>query len=422
MHKAHNTVAPSAAQLPLGGDAAQKIRYHRPMTLLTTTSQLADFCASVASAEFVTIDTEFMRERTYWPKLCLVQLGGPHGVVAVDPLADGIDLAPLFALLANVNVMKVFHAARQDVEIFYNLTGTVPQPMFDTQVAAMVCGFGDAASYETLADRLAGAKVDKSSRFTDWSQRPLTERQVEYALGDVDYLRKVYEKLRDQLIQSKRIEWVKEEMAVLTDPATYHMEPDTIWRRFKWRADKPRLRALLRELAAWREREAQRLNVPRNRVLRDEALLEIAHHAPKDAHELSRTRGLHSGFAESRPGAEILEAVARANAVPLDQCPKGEGRRVLPPGIGPIVDLLKVLLKQVSEEHSVAAKLIAVTDDLEDIAADDNAVVPAMHGWRRDLFGTQALALKRGELALSVRGKKVVTAPVGERRPGDSSN
>ncbi len=382
------------------------------MTLLTTTEELAAFCAAQADTDFVTVDTEFMRERTYWPKLCLVQLGGPQDVVGVDPLAPDINLQPLFDLMANTRVLKVFHAARQDVEIFYNLTGQIPQPMFDTQVAAMVCGFGEAASYETLADKLANAKIDKSSRFTDWTHRPLTEKQIDYALGDVSHLRTVYVKLRDQLLKTNRIDWVQEEMEFLTSLSTYKIDPQEVWRRFKWRADKPRLRALLRELAAWRELEAQRINVPRSRVVRDEALMEIAHHPPANAHDLSRIRGLNGGFAESRQGREILEAVARALAVPHDECPTGDGRRFMPPGLGPVMDLLKVMLKQISEEHGVAAKLIATTDELEEIAADDNAKVPALHGWRRDLFGEQALALKRGELALSVKGKKVVVRPI----------
>ena len=388
------------------------------MTLLTTTEQLANFCAAQADTDFVTIDTEFMRERTYWPKLCLVQLGGPSDTVAIDPLAEHMDLKPLFGLLANTKIIKVFHAARQDVEIFVNLTGQVPQPMFDTQVAAMVCGFGDAASYETLADRLANAKIDKSSRFTDWSNRPLSDRQLEYALGDVSYLRTVYVKLRDQLKASNRAEWVSEEMAILTNAATYRVDPQEVWRRFKWRAEKPRLRALLRELAAWRELEAQRLNVPRNRVLRDEALAEIANHPPEVAHDLSRIRGLNMGFAESRQGTEVLAVVARAKALPNDQCPPPDKRRVMPSGLGPVVDLLKILLKQVCEEHGVASKLIAIVDDLEEIAADDNADVPAMRGWRRELFGNVALALKKGELALGVQERKVVLLPPGDSRGG----
>ncbi|MDX2027054.1 MAG: ribonuclease D [Alphaproteobacteria bacterium] len=378
------------------------------MSLLTTTEELAAFCASLKGADFVTIDTEFMRERTYWPKLCLVQLGGSAGAVAIDPLAKGIDLKPLFELLDDTSIIKVFHAARQDVEIFFNLTGKIPQPMFDTQVAAMVCGFGDAASYETLADRLAGAKIDKSSRFTDWSHRPLTDKQINYALGDVIHLRQVYTKLRDQIAKANRMSWVQEEMATLTNPATYRIDPQEVWRRFKWRADKPRLCALLRELAAWRETEAQRINVPRNRVLRDEAIAEIAHHPPETSHDLARIRGLSTGFAEGRQGTEVLAAVARAKALPLDQCPAPEKRKVLPPGLGPVIDLLKILLKQVSEENDVASRLIATVDDLESIAADDHASVPALQGWRRELFGNLALALKRGELALRVQGKKIV--------------
>jgi ribonuclease D len=382
------------------------------MHLMTTTAELADFCQSLAGLDFVTVDTEFMRERTYWPKLCLIQLGGDKEAAAIDPLAKGIDLAPLFELMANPAVLKVFHAARQDVEIFFNMTGRVPAPMFDTQVAAMVCGFGESASYEMLADKLAGARIDKSSRFTDWSHRPLTEKQVTYALGDVTHLREVYIKLKRQLESSGRAAWVAEEMAILTDPATYRIEPMEVWKRLKMRADKPRTLALLRELAAWRELEAQRLNIPRNRVIRDEALMEIASHPPATAQDLARIRGLNGGFAEGRQGTEVMAAVARANALPIEQCPAGEKRRHLPPGIGPIMDLLKVLLKQVCEENDVASKLIAVTDDLEAIAANDEADVPAMHGWRREMFGNLALDLKRGRLALSVKGGKIIVSRI----------
>lgn len=382
------------------------------MTIITTTEELANFCAAQAATEFVTVDTEFMRERTYWPRLCLVQLGGPSETVAVDPLAQGINLAPLMELLNERAVMKVFHAARQDIEIFYNISGKIPSPMFDTQVAAMVCGFGDSASYETLAAQLAGAKIDKSSRFTDWASRPLTDRQLTYALADVSHLRKVYAALRNRLAESKRAEWVVEEMSCLTNPATYSTDPEEIWRRFKWRADKPRLRALLKELAAWREREAQRLNVPRGRVMRDETLAEIAHHAPGTVRELAKTRGLSNGIVESRQGADILAAVARASALPVEQCPPGDEKPNLPPGLGPVTDLLKVLLKQTSEQHAVAGKLIATSDDLERIAADDQASVPALKGWRRELFGNQALALKHGKLAMACDGKRVKLVPL----------
>ena len=381
------------------------------MPLITTTAALAAFCDAHRDAEFITVDTEFMRERTYWPKLCLVQLGGPEQAVAVDPLAEGISLEPLFDLLADPKILKVFHAARQDVEIFVNLTGKVPTPLFDSQVVASVCGHGDSVSYETLAATLAKAKVDKSSRFTDWSHRPLTDKQVTYALGDVIHLRTIYEKLSHQMAKLGRASWVQEDMAILTDLATYQIEPREVWRKFKWRADKPRLRALLRELAAWRENEAQRQNVPRSRVLRDEAILEIANHAPRDAQELARTRGLSTGLAEGKVGAALLAAVERGNAVPLADCPAGDPHRKIAEGVGPVTDLLKILLKQVSEKEGVAARLIANTDALEAIAADDNADVPALHGWRRTLFGAQALDLKHGKIALSVKNNRVAVMP-----------
>jgi len=382
------------------------------MSLISTTQELAAFCARQQSAEFVTVDTEFMRERTFWPKLCLVQIGGEKESAAIDPLAEGIDLTPLFALMSNPQILKVFHAARQDVEIFYNLTGCVPSPMFDTQVAAMVCGYGESASYETLAASLANAKIDKSSRFTDWAHRPLSEKQLTYALGDVIYLRDVYLKLKATLEKNRRSEWVQEEMAVLTNVATYEIRPREAWKRLKLRSDKPRLCALAQELAAWREIEAQRINVPRSRVLRDEALLEILHHPPHVAQDLARIRGLSNGFAESRQGAEILQAVAAANARPLDQCPVGEERRHVSSGIGPVIDLLKVLLKQVSEEHGVASKLIATTDDLEDLAMSDRAEIPVLRGWRRELFGNLALALKQGEVVLGLKGRKVAVTRI----------
>ncbi|MBI1274117.1 MAG: ribonuclease D [Alphaproteobacteria bacterium] len=383
------------------------------MTLVTATEQLAAFCQSLKGADFVTVDTEFMRERTYWPKVCLIQLGGPDAAVAVDPLAESIDLAPLLGLMNDPSILKVFHAARQDIEIFYNLTGKVPAPLFDSQIAAMVCGFGEAASYESLAGKLAGARIDKSSRFTDWAYRPLSQKQIDYALGDVTHLRVVYEKLREQLAENGRTEWVTEEMAQLSDPAKYRMDPETAWQRLKLRNEKPRVRALVKELAAWREAEAQKINVPRQRVIRDETLLEIAHHAPATTADLARTRGLSQNFAEGRQGRELMAAVERAQAVPSDQCPPGAGKRVLPSWIGPTVDLLKVLLKHVCEQHGVAPKLIATTDDLEDIAANDNADVPALHGWRHEMFGKLALQLKHGELALKLEKRGVALAKVG---------
>jgi len=384
------------------------------MLLISDSEALAAFVGRQAGSEFVTIDTEFMRDRTFWPVLCLVQVAGPEEAAAIDALAPGIDLAPLYALLADPAILKVFHAARQDIEIFFHRTGRIPAPIVDTQVAAMVCGFGDAVSYETLAGKLAGARIDKSSRFTDWSHRPLTDRQLQYALSDVTHLRQTYEKLRRRIEKSGRADWVKEEMAVLTDPAIYRIEPREAWRRIKVRGDKPRFLAILREVAAWREDEAQRRDLPRSRIIKDESLIEIAAHAPSTVEELARSRGLGRGFAEGRQGETLLAAIKRGLQVKEADAPHPPPRTDLPPGLGPIVDLLRVLLKMRCEAHEVASKLVASADDLEQIAADDKAAVPALTGWRRELFGADALALKHGRLALTAAGRhiKIVELPV----------
>jgi ribonuclease D len=386
------------------------------MTLISDSKTLAAFCQRQAAADYITVDTEFMRDRTYWPVLCLVQIAGPEEAAAIDTLAPNLDLKPLLALMANPKVTKVFHAARQDIEIFYHLSGKVPAPLVDTQVAAMVCGFGDAVSYETLAGRLANASIDKSSRFTDWAHRPLTERQLKYALDDVIHLRVIYEKLAKRLAKTGRTEWVREEMTTLTDPAAYRLEPREAWRRLKVRSEKPRLLAILRELAAWREEEAQKRDMPRNRVLKDESLLEIAAHAPKGVDELARTRGLSRSLAEGRQGSAILAAVRRAAELSEDELPRPRERQELPPSIGPVVELLRVLLKSKCEKHGVAQKLVASAGDLELIAADDDAQVPALHGWRRELFGADALALKHGQLALAISKNRVELVPLTGRR------
>ncbi|CAA7627741.1 Ribonuclease D [Candidatus Terasakiella magnetica] len=374
--------------------------YHSIMPMISDTASLAAFCQRLKSAQFITVDTEFMREKTYWPILCLVQLGGPDEARAIDPLAPGMDLSPLFELMADTNVLKVFHAARQDVEIFLHLSGAVPTPLFDTQVAAMVCGFGDAVGYETLASQLAKARIDKSMRFTDWSMRPLSEKQVQYALADVTHLRVAYEKLVRKVEKNGRIEWLSEEMGLLTEPGTYRVDPATAWRRLKPRSSSPRFLAVLRELAAWREREAQDRDLPRQRVLKDETLTEIAAHHPSDTTELGRTRGIGKGLVEGKMGQAILEAVKRGLAVPESECPVPVERVEVPKGLGPVVDLLKVLLKMKCDEHGVASKLVANSADIDAIAADDNANVPALHGWRRDLFGDDALKLKHGRVGL----------------------
>jgi ribonuclease D len=385
------------------------------MIVISDTAALARFCAEQRGTSFVAVDTEFMRERTYWPILCLVQVAGPIEAAAIDPLAPGIDLTPLLALMADESILKVFHAARQDVEIFCNLSGTVPKPLFDTQIAAMVCGFGDAASYETLVSKLARASLDKSSRFTDWSRRPLTERQIRYALADVVHLRTVYEGLQQRLASNRRAAWFAEEMAELADPATYRSEPSEAWRRFRLRGQvDPRFFGVLREVAAWRETAARQRNLPRGRIMRDEAVLEIAAHTPKTTEALARSRSLGKGVAEGRLGNEILEAVQRglANSKALEV--PAPSRADTPPGLGPLIELLRVLLKQRCEEHQVAQRLLATAEDLEAIAADNNASVPALSGWRYDIFGKDALALKHGQLALTVQRNRITLVEVAE--------
>jgi ribonuclease D len=377
------------------------------MTLIVENAALAAFCQRQRQAEFIAIDTEFMRDKTYWPQLCLVQIAGPQEAAAIDSLAPGIDLAPLHELMADNRVTKVFHAARQDVEIFFHLTGKIPTPLVDTQVAAMVCGFGDSVSYENLASKLAGARIDKSSRFTDWAQRPLTDRQLQYALSDVTHLRPAYEHLALRLAKTGRSGWVAEEMAVLTSPSTYRLEPAESWRRIKFRNDKPRALAILREVAAWREEEAQRRDLPRGRILKDETLCEIAAHGPRNVDDLARCRGLSHAIAENKQGQAILAAVRRGLDIPANELPPVPPRRDLPAGLGPVIELLRVLLKMRCEDHEVAQKLVASADDLELIAADDEADVPAMSGWRREIFGADALALKHGRLALTTVGRRV---------------
>ncbi len=392
------------------------------MPLIADSAQLAAFCARLSKADFITVDTEFMRERTYWPQLCLIQVAGPDDVAAIDPLAHGMDLGPLLDLLVDKRMLKVFHAARQDIEIFFHLTGRIPTPLFDTQVAAMVCGYGDSVSYETLAAQLAGARIDKSVRFTDWSARPLSDRQIGYALADVTHLRKVYEGLAKRLMTSGRAHWLQEEMATLLEPGTYRLEPDEAWRRLKPRGgSKPRLVAVLREVAAWREREAQRRDIPRNRIVRDETLVDIAAHAPTTVEDLARLRGLSKSMAEGRMGQDILVAVARGISMPEDQIPVLPPAVEMPGGLGPVVELLKVLLKIKCERQQVAQKLVASTADLERIAADDNADVRALHGWRREVFGEDALALKHGRLALAMKGKRIVLMPLDPAPPAETA-
>ncbi len=375
--------------------------------LITTTAALDALCTRLAAEPFVTIDTEFMRERTYYPELCVVQLAGVDDVAVIDAEAPGIDLGPLGALLANPAVVKVFHAARQDVEIFLELFGAVPTPIFDTQVAAMVAGFGDQVGYDSLVSALTGGHIDKAHRFSDWSARPLSPAQVTYAAADVTYLRGVYEKLQERLARDNRLDWVREEMAVLAEPGTYRPDPDTMWERLRPRTNNRRLLGLLRAAAAWREREAQRIDIPRQRLLKDESLLEIAAVAPETADALARIRGVSKGFADGKSGQSLLIALRDAAALPEDALPDAprtrDGARPSPA----LVSLLKVLLAHKCEEHNVAPKLLASSEEIDRLASEDEPDVPALQGWRREMFGADALALKAGAITLGVQGKRI---------------
>ena len=378
------------------------------MSLITDSAVLAETCSRLARHPFVTVDTEFMRETTFWPKVCVIQMASDDEAVAVDALAPDLDLTPFLNLMADPAVVKVFHAARQDIEIIWNQGKLVPTPLFDTQVAAMVCGFGDQISYGELAQSICKVAVDKSSRFTDWSRRPLTEAQIVYALADVTHLRDIYKSLRDKLERSNRLAWLDDEMRSLTTPATYEQDPASAWERHRHRARKPRDLAVLMEIAAWREREAQTRDVPRSRVLKDDAMVEVALAAPRTAEALGNLRAFPRGLERSRGGAELLAAVERGLARDPMTLPKIDRDRRAG-GNGATVELLKVLLRQVSERHGVAPKMIATVDDLEAISGDDNAPVAALSGWRRDLFGAKALELKHGRLALTIERGRVTT-------------
>ena len=382
------------------------------MKTITTTDALAEFCAQAAKRDYVTVDTEFLRERTYYSKLCLIQLAyqDDNGADAclVDPLVDGLSLAPLYDLFADAGVVKVFHAARQDLEIFYVDEGIIPAPLFDTQVAAMVCGFGEQVGYETLVRKITKSDLDKSSRFTDWSRRPLTDAQAKYAVADVTHLRDIYEYLSARLDKSGRKKWVAEEMAVLNDPATYQADPDTAWKRVKTRTTSGKFLAIVRELARFRETHAQSRNIPRNRVFKDDALVEIASTKPQTEQDLNRSRLL---LREARRGdiaAGILAAVKAGQAVPADQMPKVDQRGAKLQVNPALADMLRVLLKAKSDNESVAAKLIATSADLDALAAGERDI-KALRGWRKEVFGTDALLLCDGKVGLAVDGQKVVT-------------
>lgn len=382
------------------------------MRIITTTDELQSICEHLARAEFVTVDTEFLRESTFWPELCLIQCATPQsnggeGYI-IDPLADDLDLGPFFDLMANESVVKVFHAARQDIEIIYKLGNLIPSPVFDTQIAASVSGYGDSISYDQLVYKITGATVDKSSRFTDWKRRPLTEKQLNYAIADVTHLRKVYQKLKSSLEEQDRSDWVSEELDVLTSRETYEMPPENAWRRLKLRVRKPRDLMMLKRLAEWREFEAQRNNVPRGRIIKDEAIYEISGNPPRKPDDLEKYRGLSRGFDKNRWGSAILDIAEEVFATPKEQLPKLPRQRQAPEGCSAATEMLKLLLKLVAEQNGVAAKIIATVDELEKIAADDDADVSALKGWRRQVFGNRALRLKHGKVAISYQNRKIV--------------
>ena len=383
-----------------------------PMTLITETSKLIDACERFSQDSFLAIDTEFMRERTYYPQLCLIQIAGKDEAVTVDALATEINLDPILDLMANHKIMKVFHACRQDMEIFFNLNRRIPFPVFDTQIGAMVCGYGESVGYDKLVRQITGVQIDKSSRFTDWSHRPLSKQQLNYALSDVTHLRTVYESLLNQLEKNGRINWLNEEFQNVLNPKTYDIPLDQIWKRLKIKNGRPKFLILVRELCAFREKEAQNRNIPRNRVIRDDVLLDIAARSPRSPVDLAKVRSLSTQFAEGRLGKSILRVVAEASNIPESDAPQLEKLNKPKPQKPALIELLKVLLKHKSEDNNVAQKLIASTADLEAIAENDNANVLALSGWRKDVFGDDALLLKSGKIALSAAGDRIRVIPI----------
>ena len=384
------------------------------MHLISTTGELEAAVAELSKSDFVTVDTEFIRETTFWPILCLIQMAAPGVTALVDPMAPGMDLKPFFELMANEKATKVFHAARQDVEIVFHLGGLIPHPIFDTQVAAMVCGFGDSVSYDQIVQKITGTRLDKSSRFTDWRRRPLSEKQLDYALADVTYLIDVYRHLRDQLERENRGHWLKEEMDVLTSRETYDPHPEDAWKRLKMRWRKPQELAVVQHVAAWREREARERDVPRQRVIKDDAVYEIAQQQPRDQAALARLRMTPKGWERSATAASLLDTVNAALAIPREELPKPPKPSQSPEGSGAAAELLKVLLKLIAEKEGVAPKVLASGDDLDHIAAEgEKADVGALRGWRRAVFGEKALKLVHGELALKFENRKIVVFEAG---------
>jgi len=384
------------------------------MHLITNQKDLETAIEALSRSDFVTVDTEFIRETTFWPELCLIQMAAPGVTALIDPLAPGIDLAPFFDLMANEAVLKVFHAARQDIEIVFHRGGLIPHPVFDTQVAAMVCGFGDSVSYDQLVQRITGTQLDKSSRFTDWRHRPLSQKQLEYALADVTYLIEVYQDLKARLDKQDRAHWLNEEMDILTSRDTYDIKPEDAWKRLKMRLRKPIELAVLQKTAAWREREARERNVPRSRVIKDDALYEVAQQQPKDAAALARLRSTPKGWERSSAATALIAAVNEALAIPKEELPRIPRQPQPSEGSNAASEILRVLLRIIAEQQGVAPKIIATGDDLDRIAQEgEKAEVDAMHGWRREVFGDKALRLLAGELAIRFQNRRIAVVEAG---------
>lgn len=382
------------------------------MSLITTTTDLVAFCERARKESYITVDTEFVREHTYWSQLCLIQVGLEQEAVAIDPLAEGMDLSSFFNLLQDPNVIKVFHSARQDIEIFYHLTTQIPQPLFDTQIAAMVCGFGESVGYEVLVQKFAKIVIDKSSRYTHWAQRPLTEKQLRYALGDVIHLRVIYDSLLKIIEKEDRLHWLEEELFTLKNPKTYEIDPYAVWEKIKARSAKPRMLAVLREIAAWREITAQQRNLPRGRIMQDSMMLGLAASSPRSLEELRKMRGVSNTFLEGSRATVILALIEKALALPLEDCPQGKSEGASPPGTSALIEMLRLLLKIKAEKYHVAQKLIATNSDLEIIARFPDPQVPALEGWRREVFGNAALALKAGKVAIGIKNYRISLIPL----------
>lgn len=381
------------------------------MSVITTNEDLKALCDRLSKSDYVTVDTEFLRDKTYYSKLCLIQIADDNEYHAIDTLVGGLDLTPFYDLMENEKVVKVFHAAKQDIEIFVNQAGVVPKPLFDSQIAAMVCGFGDSIGYEKLVIALCNQSLDKSTRFTDWSRRPLTERQIDYALGDVTHLRVIYKKLKAKLEKNGRAHWLKEEIDDMLDKDSYIVRPENAWKRVKIRNSNRRFNALVRKIAEWRERDAQSRNLPRNRIMRDEVMLELSAARPTHVNGLTGIRGLGSNFANSKAGKAVIDIIKEVLDLPESDLPEISRRKPPSQNTDPVVELLKVLLKLVCKSENVAPKLLANVEDLEKIAENDDADVKALHGWRYDLFGKNAIALKHGKVAFAINDGEIEVFP-----------